>query len=154
MADGPLTILELTHQGQGAGSTQSILSLSVHLARRGHRVLVGCRPETLLARLARDAGLTVVPLDFSRLGRLAHAIAAACARHDVDVVNSHDSLDRRACVWLRWRGRLPQALVVTRRTMPLTSPVELVAVGLSADRTIAVSAAVARALHRRWYPRT
>jgi len=41
---------------------------------------------------------------------------------------------------------------VTRHTMPLTSPAELVAVGLSADRTIAVSHAVARALRRRLYP--
>jgi len=36
--------------------------------------------------------------------------------------------------------------------MPLTSPAELLAVGLSADRTIAVSYAVARALRRRLYP--
>src|SRR3989442_5957748 len=60
--------------------------------------------------------------------------------------------DRRALTWLRWRGALPQAFVVTRRTMPLTSPLELAAVGLTADRTIAVSAAVARALRRRWHP--
>jgi len=36
--------------------------------------------------------------------------------------------------------------------MPLTSPAELVAVGLSADRTIAVEHAVARALRRRLHP--
>jgi len=42
--------------------------------------------------------------------------------------------------------------VVTRRTMPLTSSVELLAVGLTADRTIAVSAAVAGALRRRLHP--
>src|SRR5207244_2339719 len=51
-----------------------------------------------------------------------------------------------------WRGRLPQAFVVTRRTMPRTSPVELLPVGLTADRTIAVSEAVARALRRRLHP--
>jgi glycosyltransferase involved in cell wall biosynthesis len=37
--------------------------------------------------------------------------------------------------------------------MPLTSPPELIAVGLTADRTIAVSAAVAAALRRRLHPR-
>jgi glycosyltransferase involved in cell wall biosynthesis len=36
--------------------------------------------------------------------------------------------------------------------MPLTSPPELLAVGLTADRTIAVSHAVARGLRRRLYP--
>ncbi len=150
-----LTILQLTYQGQGAGSTQSILSLSRELARRGHRVLVGCRPDTLLARaVAAEGGLiTHVPLDFTRQRDVANAIAAAIAQHGVEVVNSHATRDRRALTWLRWRRRLPQAFVVTRRTMPLTLPPELIAVGLTADRTIAVSAAVAHALRRRLHPR-
>jgi len=154
MSHAPLTILQLTYQGDGAGSTQSIFNLSQQLARRGHRVLVGCRTESLLARLAAGSrdGLEVVPLDFRRLGALAASLADVIARRRVDVVNSHATRDRRALTWLRWRGRLRQAFVVTRRTMPLTSPLELVAVGATADRTIAVSAAVARALRRRLHP--
>src|SRR6058998_1449459 len=126
MSDRPLTILQLTHQGGPAGSTQSILGLSQYLARRGHRVLVGCRSDVLLARLARDAGLPVVPLEFVRLGALARALEGLLARERVDVVNAHATGDRRALTWLRWRGLLPHAFVVTRRTMPLTSPFELV----------------------------
>jgi glycosyltransferase involved in cell wall biosynthesis len=152
MSPQPLTILQLTHAGDGAGSTQSILSLSRHLARRGHRVLVGCRPDALLGRLAAEARLHVVPLQFNRLGALAETIATVLDREHVDVVNSHDTRDRRALTWLRWRGRLPQPFVVTRRTMPLTLPPELVAIGLTADRTIAVSGAVADALRRRFHP--
>jgi glycosyltransferase involved in cell wall biosynthesis len=152
MTGAPLTILQVTHSGEGAGSTQSIASLSQYLARRGHHVLVGCRPDTVLARLTRDAGLEAVPLDFRRLGSLARALAGVIAARGVQVVNSHDTRDRRALTWLRWRGRLPQAFVATRRTMPLTSPAELIAVGATADRTIAVSATVARALRRRLYP--
>lgn len=152
MHNAPLTILQLTHQGDGAGSTQSIVSLSRALAARGHRVLVGCRAGTLLARWTADAGLIHAPLDFGRLGPLAAELARLIARERVDVVNSHATRDRRAVTWLRWRRRLPQALVVTRRTMPLTSPLEVAAVGWTADRTIAVSAAVARALRRRGQP--
>lgn len=154
MTPAPLTILQVTHQGDGAGSTQSIFSLSQHLARRGHRVLVGCRSGTLLARLvvASRPPLVHVPLDFRRLGPLAAALRALIAQRAVDVVNSHATRDRRALTWLRWRGRLPEPFVVTRRTMPLTSPLELAAVGHTADRTIAVSDAVARALRRRLHP--
>src|SRR5256886_11246472 len=152
MPDRPLTILQLTHEGGPAVSTQSIFGLSQHLARRGHRVVVGCREDTLLARLAREAALPVAPLAFARLGALARALAGVIARERVDVVNAHATRDRRALAWLRWRGALPQAFVVTRRTMPLTSPLELVAVGLAADRTIAVSEAVAPALRRRLHP--
>src|SRR2546425_4312531 len=152
MADGSLTILEATHAGHQAGSTFLIHSLCAPLVKRGHRVLVGCRPDSLLAKLAADAGLPVVPLDFGRLGPLAGELARVIGREHVDLVNSHDSRDRRALTWLRWRRRLPQAFVVTRHTMPLTSPAELIAIGLSADRTIAVSHAVARGLRRRLYP--
>ncbi|HEU5259858.1 MAG TPA: glycosyltransferase family 4 protein [Gemmatimonadales bacterium] len=152
MPNPPLTILQLTHQGQGQGSTQSIFGLSRQLTCRGHRVLVGCRPGTVLASLVAGAGLPHIPLDFSRLGPLARELRETIAREHVDVVNTHGTRDRRALAWLRWRGRLPQALVVTRRTMPRTSPLELLAIGFAADRTIAVSAAVARALRRRLHP--
>src|SRR5438552_1364680 len=152
MQDRPLTILQLTHEGHGAGSTMMIASLSRQLAGRGHRVLMGCRAESVLARMVRDAGLPQVPLDFGRLAPLARELDALMTRERVDVVNSHGTGDRRALTWLRWRGRLGRPFVVTRHTMPLTSPAELLAVGLSADRTIAVSHAVARALRRRLYP--
>src|SRR2546430_8970183 len=135
MPDRPLTILELTHQGGPAGSTQSIFGLSQHLACRGHRVVVGCREDTLLARLAREAALPVAPLAFAGIGALARLLAGVIARERVDVVNAHATHDRRALAWLRWRGALPQAFVVTRRTMPLTSPLELVAVGRSEEHT-------------------
>ena len=149
-----LTLLQLTHQGEGAGSTQSIFSLSRELAARGHRVLVGCPPGTVLARnVAANPPLEYVPLDFASLHGVANALAGLIADARVDVVNSHATGDRRALTWLRWRGRLPQPFVVTRRTMPLTLPPELIAVGLTADRTIAVSAAVASALRRRLHPR-
>lgn len=152
MTGAPLTILQLTHAGEGAGSTQSIASLSGALARRGHAVLVGCRPGSVLERLARGAGVETVALDFENLRRLAAHLLDLITRRRVDVVNAHDTRDRRALTWLRWTGRLPPAFVATRRTMPLTSPAELVAIGLTADRTIAVSDSVARALRRRLFP--
>jgi glycosyltransferase involved in cell wall biosynthesis len=151
-SEKPLTILELTHAGDVAGSTTLIFSISQRLAAAGHRVLVGCRPEALLARLAQNAGLEHVALDFRRLTPLARSLADVIANQHVDVVNSHETRDRRALTWLRWRRRLPQSFVVTRHTMPLTSPPELMAIGLSADRTIAVSHAVARGLRKRLYP--
>src|SRR2546429_9997202 len=121
-------------------------------ARRGHRLLIGCRPGTLLAGLTVDGGPGLAPLDFRRLGPLAAALGEVIAREGVDVANSNATRDRRALTWLRWRRRLPIPFVVTRHTMPLTSPAELIAVGLSADRTIAVSPPVALGLRRRLHP--
>src|SRR5207247_4287058 len=102
--------------------------------------------------LGADAGLALVPLDGGRLAPVARALEGVTDREGVDVVNSNTTRDRRALTWLRWTRRLGRPFVVTRHTMPLTSPAELVAVGLSADRTIAVSHAVARPLRRRPHP--
>ncbi len=102
--------------------------------------------------MARDAGLEHVPLAFRRLAPLGNALQSTISTNSVDLVNSNATRDRRALTWLRWRGRMPQPFVVTRHTMPLTSPAELLAVGFTADRTIAVSHAVARGLRRRLHP--
>src|SRR5256885_15904393 len=117
MPGRPLTILQLTHQGGGSGSTMAIANLSRLLARRGHRVLIVCRPGTMLADRAREAGLELVPLDFRRLGPLAAALGEVIAREGVDVANSNATRDRRALTWLRGRRRLPGSFVVTRHTM-------------------------------------
>src|SRR5207302_124858 len=114
MTGGPLTILQVTHQGGPAGSTQSIFNLSQYLNRRGHRVLLGCRGDVLLARLAREAGLPVVPLVFTPRRELTRALGTVLAREGVDVINSHATLDRRALTWLRWRGGRPVVAIVSR----------------------------------------
>src|SRR5947209_15146394 len=153
MSGRPLTVLQLTHRGGGSRATGGLGNVSRQPARRGPRVLSGCRPGTMLAGLTADAGLELVPLDFRRLGPLATALGDVMAGAGVDVANSNATRDRRALTWLRWQRRLPHAFVVTRHTMPLTLAPALIAVAVSADRTIAVSPAVARALRRRLHPR-
>jgi len=149
---GPLTILHLTHQGDGAGSTVSIAALAAAQRDAGHRVLVGCRAESVLAATARAAGLEVAPLVFDRPAPLARAIVRLAATEGVDVVNSHAARDRAACRLARLSGRLAAACVMTRRQMPRSLPVSVLLNGFVADRTIAVSRAVARALVRRGAP--
>jgi glycosyltransferase involved in cell wall biosynthesis len=149
---GSLTILHLTHQGDGAGSTISIAALAAAQRAAGHRVLIGCRAESMLAALARTAGVEVRPLRFDRRARLATAIVRLVEREGVDVVNSHASRDRAACRRARLAGRLSAACIMTRRQMPRSLPVSVLLNGFVADRTIAVSRAVARALVRRGAP--
>lgn len=148
----PLTILHLTHQGDGAGSTISIAALAAAQRAAGHRVLVGCRAGSLLAATAHGAGLEVAPLTFDCPARVAREIARLAREHGVDVVNSHAARDRAACRLARLAGRLPAACVMTRRQMPRSLPLSVLLNGFVADRTIAVSRSVARALVRRGAP--
>jgi len=147
-----LTIVHLSHQGDGAGSTISIAALAAVQQAAGHRVLVGCRGESLLAALARAAGVEVVPLAFDRLVPLARRIVTLAREAGADVVNSHAARDRAACRLARLAGRLGAACVMTRRQMPRSLPLSVLLNGFVADRTIAVSRPVARALVRRGAP--
>src|SRR5437773_1501305 len=146
MPDRPLTILQLTHQGGPAGSTQSIFGLSQHLARRGHRVVVGCREDTLLARLAREAALPVAPLAFTGSGALARVDAAV---PPADLAAARSALGDVA-------GR-PVVAVVSRRkdqdvllrALPgVEQPLVLALVGLEADGRLRALAAAVPARHR------
>ncbi|MFI5279587.1 MAG: glycosyltransferase family 4 protein [Gemmatimonadales bacterium] len=148
----PLTILHLTHQGHGAGSSISIALLARAQVAAGHRVLVGCPGRTYLAGLVQRSRAELVPIPFVP-GDDSRAEVERIAREErVDVVNAHSSRDRAACRQLRLAGRLPGALVMTRRGMPMSTPISAVLSGFAADRTIAVSRPVARALVRRGTP--
>src|SRR2546422_864222 len=151
MPDRPLTILQLTHQGGPAGSTQSIFGLSQHLARRGHRVVVGCREDTLLARLAREAALPVAPLVFADIGALARSLTGVIAQERVDAPLPPADLTAARTALGDVAGR-PVIAVVARRKdqdvllralLAVEQPLVLALVGLGADdRLRALTAAV------------
>ena len=148
----PLSILHLTHEGGEAGSTVSIALLARAQRAAGHRVVVACPPGRWLEDLVRDDGITFVAMPLRHVGTSARQIAELVRAQRVDVVNAHSSRDRAACRRLRLTGRLAPALVMTRRGMPMSTPVYAALSGFAADRTIAVSRAVARALARRGTP--
>src|SRR5829696_8769569 len=148
-------VLQVVHQGGGAGSVISTLHLSLGLARAGLRVRFVCPPESEVGRLAREGGLEVHALTLLPYKRCANAAALAqlLNRYPVDLVNSQSARDREALTWLALRGRLRSPLVVTRRQMPRTFILENWLVGRVAAQVVAVSRSVGDALVRRGIPR-
>ena len=149
------TVMQVLHQGGGAGSVTSTLHLSLGLARAGFHVRFVCPPGSEVEGRARAGGLEVHPIALASSGRLANAAALAgfLDRHPVDLVNSQSAKDRAALTWLALTGRLRVPLVVTRRQMPLTLYLENWLVSRVAARVVAVSRAVGEALVRRGTPR-
>lgn len=146
----------MTHQGDEGGSTNSITWLSQGLAARGHDVWLACRPESRIAtRLAEGPVRTVS----ARLPRGPHLLAEAfrwrawIARHGIEVVNAHASLDRHLVSYLRLLGSRT-GLVHTRRNLALSSGGRLRARfdAWTTDAIIAVSRGVAEDLVRRGVP--
>lgn len=150
-----LTVLQVLHQGGGAGSVSSTLHLSLGLQRAGVSVRFVCPPDSEVEALARAGGLQVHSLRLAARQRAANAAALAdlLTRHPVDLVNSQSARDREALVLLARRGRLPAPLVLTRRQMPRTFFLRNWLGSRAAARVVAVSRPVADALRRRGTPR-
>src|SRR5918995_4060274 len=138
-----LTVMQVLHQGGGAGSVASALHLSLGLRRAGLHVRFVCPPHSEVEALARDGGLEVHPLVLAPGARRANAAALAglLARHPAQLVNSQSARDREALVRLALCGRLGVPLVLTRRQMPRTFFLENWLASMAADRVVAVSRA-------------
>jgi glycosyltransferase involved in cell wall biosynthesis len=149
-----LTVMQVLHQGGGAGSVASTLHLSLGLLRAGVHVRFVCPPGSEVEALALAGGLEVHPLALAAGARRANAaaLAALLARHPVQLVNSQSARDREALVRLALRGRLGVPLVLTRRQIPRTFFLENWLASLAADRVVAVGRAVAGALRRKGTP--
>ena len=150
----PLRVLQVLHQGGGAGSVTSTLHLSLGLARAGVKVRFACPPDSEVEQLARAGGLDVSPLALRPGARRANARALAelLRGAPVDLINSQSARDRQALTWLGLLGRLRAPLVMTRRQMPRTFYLENWLAGRAATHVIAVSRPVAEALRRKGTP--
>lgn len=149
-----LRVLQVLHQGGGAGSVTSTLHLSAGLQRTGVEVSFVCPPDSEVEGLARAKGLDVHPLAFAARSRGANAAALArLLEHlPVDLVNSQSARDREALTWLALRRRLRVPLVITRRQMPRTFVLENWLAARAASCVVAVSRSVAEALRRKGTP--
>jgi glycosyltransferase involved in cell wall biosynthesis len=114
-----------------------------------------CPPDSEVEALAREGNLEVLPLSLEAGQRRANAtrLKGLLDRHPADLVNSQSARDREALTWLALTRQLRMPLVVTRRQMPNTFPLENWIMSHVATRVIAVSRAVGEALVRRGTPR-
>jgi glycosyltransferase involved in cell wall biosynthesis len=149
------SIMQVLHQGGGAGSVTSTLHLSLGLARAGLHIRFVCPPGSEVERLALAGGLEVHPLEllpksgWSNAAKLATLIQHA----PVDLVNSQSARDRQALTLLAVTGKLRVPFVATRRQMPHTLFPANWVTSRMASRMVAVSRAVGEALRRRGTPR-
>jgi L-malate glycosyltransferase len=148
-------VMQVLHQGGGAGSVTSTLHLSLGLARKGVEVVFVCPPDSEVEGEARRSGLAVRPLQLAahRRRENAAALGGLIDRERPDLVNSQSARDRTALTWLGITRRLRRPVVFTRRQMPLTFWLENWIASRVATRVIAVSQAVADALARKGTPR-
>jgi glycosyltransferase involved in cell wall biosynthesis len=144
-------IMQVLHQGGGAGSVTSTLHLSLGLARQGFEVIFVCPPDSEVEKAARSGGLDVRPLPLAPRARRRNATALGnlLRREKPALINSQSARDRQALTWLGITRQLDVPAVFTRRQMPLTFWLENWVASRVATRVIAVSHAVAEALEKK-----
>ena len=115
-----MNILILCYQGDVAGSTYSIQVLAKGLAERGHRVYLGCRPESLLYRLIQGTKVTPLPMPFRNKTDLKTIwlIWKAVRQYHIDVINPQASRDRYLTAISQWIFGFRPVVVHTRRQRP------------------------------------
>ena len=118
-----MNILILTYQGDMAGSTNSIAYLSKGLASLGHRVVVGCRKESLLFNMLQDSGVILYPMIFpSKTSKASMLqIKEAVERYQIQLINAQSGKDRYLSIFSKQRYRLPVKIIHTRRQTPKSS---------------------------------
>ena len=153
-----LTVLQLTASGDRAGATRSIADLSRALRDRGHRVVVGARPESHIYERLADEGFETAPIPFRRKMAPSDAkrVAEIAGEAGAHVVNAHASKDRYAAIFAKMIHGMRAPVVVTRRVMPSSRGGKLQGwfYDRGTDRTVAVSTAVAQELIRLGIPAT
>ncbi|MEM8526717.1 MAG: glycosyltransferase family 4 protein [Bacteroidota bacterium] len=115
-----MNLLFLTYQGDMAGSTNSIAYLSKGLAERGHRVVLGCRKESLLYQLVADSKVIRYPMTFkSKWNKESlQQIKKAVEKFDIQLINAQSSKDRYLSIFAKWKYKLPIKIIHTRRQTP------------------------------------
>ncbi len=112
-----MNILLLTYQGGIAGSTQSIFFLADGLARRGHKVHVGCIEGSLLYNMLEQSPAVRIHVGMNSkfdVRAILHINQIVRSRN-IDIVNPQSSHDRYLSIFSKMIFGFDAKIVHTRR---------------------------------------
>lgn len=112
-----MNILIITHQGDIAGSTNSISYLAKGLAERGHHVVMACRKEALLNQLLAGSKVIIEHMTFK--GKLdrenMRQIRDVVKKHQIELINAQSGKDRYTSLLANKFFKLGVKVIFTRR---------------------------------------
>ncbi|MDP2157756.1 MAG: glycosyltransferase family 4 protein [Nitrospirota bacterium] len=90
-----MTILHTETLKKWGGQQNRVLMEAIGLRDRGHRIIIACYKESMLAQKAKEAGITVYELNMAREAHLSTIpkLVSIIRREHVDIVSTHSSVD-------------------------------------------------------------
>ncbi|MBI5216923.1 MAG: glycosyltransferase family 4 protein [Ignavibacteriae bacterium] len=82
-----------------------VLELACELKKRGHNIIVTCKPDNLLCKKCNDAGVVTLPLDFPPQGKLVSFVMNLkhiIQQHNIQIVHTNTNYDRTAGAFAAW----------------------------------------------------
>ncbi|MGH7458829.1 MAG: glycosyltransferase family 4 protein [Longimicrobiaceae bacterium] len=143
-----MRILLTTWQGKGAGSIQSVQNLAEGLVARGHRIAVMTPGDGVLGRRLHGGPVEVIDHTFPAgwSATSARRLAGVVRAGRFDLVDAQESRDRKAAILARLFFGMRVPLLISRRQMSHTFPIQNFVYGTVADRVVANSHGVAKSL--------
>ncbi len=91
----PLVILHTESSTGWSGQEIRIITEALGMIRRGHRVLIACRPGSAIAKQAREQGIDTFIMSLGGAFDIAgiRRLRSFLRRHNVNIVNTHSSKD-------------------------------------------------------------
>ncbi|MBD0332298.1 MAG: glycosyltransferase family 4 protein, partial [Chitinophagaceae bacterium] len=115
-----MNILFITHQGRLTGSTYSIAFLAEGLAKKGHKVFLAGRVNSLLFSILKNSSVKLVPMRFKSKTDLQtiKKIRDVVNAENIHIINAQSTKDRYLTIFAKWLYNLPVKIVHTRRQKP------------------------------------
>jgi glycosyltransferase involved in cell wall biosynthesis len=90
-----MVILHTETLRKWGGQQNRVLLESIGLGKRGHKVVIACRKESVLARKAREAGIRVYEVNFIKRAHLSSVakLVRIIKGEGVEIVSTHSSVD-------------------------------------------------------------
>lgn len=153
-----MNILFSTFQGDIAGSTNSIAYLCTYLAKRGHKVFLACRPESLIWSMLKDTDVQTIDVEFKSKFDLkaAREIRDIAKSEEIDIINTQAGKDRYTVIWSRLFYGLKTVHINTRRQRPKSDGGFMINrfIAANTNKIVAVSHSIKSALEGIGYPKS
>ncbi len=90
-----------------AGGEFYVFEIAAELQRRGHVIVVACKPDNLLLEKCKNAGIKTIPVDFPPTGqiiRYVRLLNTIIKEYSINIIHTNTNYDRTVGAFAAWQS--------------------------------------------------